>query len=274
MLFIRLITLVFFINLISCQSQKLGNKSKHISIEFEALALDKNVRGSILIYDLNNKTYYSNDYDWAKSGRIPASTFKIPHSLIALELGITKNEASVFRWDGEKRAYKLWQQDLTFKQAFHYSCVPCYQEIARKVGTRDMNTFMKEFNYGTMDIHNNNIDEFWLVGESKINQYEQIDFLKRLYLSHLPISMRTDQLFKQLFIVKQTTDYILRAKTGLAVKNGNYNTWYVGYIEKAQNVYFFATNISPKGSEHKSLVKKRKGITIKAMEQLHFLSRS
>ncbi len=237
-------------------------------MDFNDLEKDEYIDGVILIYDLNKNTYYSNDFNSAKIGHIPASTFKIPHSLIALELNIVENENTILKWNGKKRAYKLWQQDLTFKQAFHYSCVPCYKEIANKVNVGRMNEFISKFNYGKMDVHRDNIDDFWLRGSSKINQFEQIDFLKRLYLSELPISKRTELIFKQMFIVEQSNNYILRAKTGLAITAGKYNGWYVGYLEQNNSVYFFATNISPKKSHDKYFNNKRKTLTINAFKQL------
>ena len=266
---ILLISLLFIFT--SCNKHINTYQPKQVQVDFSGLKENPDIQGSILIYDLNRNNYYSNDFNWAKIARIPASTFKIPNSLIALELGIVDDANSVFKWNGEKRLFKIWQQDLTFKQAFHYSCVPCYQEIARKIGEKRMNAFVEKFSYGMMDIHAGNIDDFWLHGASKINQFAQIDFLKRLYFSQLPISKRTEHIFKQMFIAKQTDDYTLRAKTGLAVSNGNYNGWYVGYLEKYDNIYFFATNINPKDKYHKSFTKQRKTLTIKALQQLNIL---
>jgi len=260
-----LLIILFIIFMLSCQ--KPNPKAYYKPLVLNQFKTNDSIIGSVLIYDLNNNTYHSNNFNWAKIGRIPASTYKIPHSLIALELGIVDSNY-LLKWSGEKRAFKIWQQDLTLKQAFHYSCVPCYQQIARKVGETRMNSYVDKFEYGHMDIHDENIDNFWLIGESKINQFQQLDFLKRLYLSQLPISKRTEIIFKQMFIAKQTDDYILRAKTGLTMRNDSYNGWYVGYIETSDNVYFFATNISPKDKYNKSFNNKRKNITINAFKQL------
>jgi beta-lactamase class D len=204
---LHLLALLVILN--SCNTDKIKktDQTSQLLTDFIELNSDSDLDGSILIYDLNHNTYYSNDFNWARVSRLPASTFKIPHSLIALELGIIDDESTIFKWKGEKRAYKIWQQDLTFKQAFHYSCVPCYQEIAHKVGVGRMNAFMDKFNYGQMDIHRDIIDLFWLRGKSNINQFQQIDFLKRLYHSQLPISQSTEQIFKQMFIAKQTDKY-------------------------------------------------------------------
>jgi len=55
---------------------------------------------------------------------MPASTFKIVNSIIALETGVVENDSTMFKWNGEKRRLPIWEQDLTFRDAFHFSCVP------------------------------------------------------------------------------------------------------------------------------------------------------
>ncbi len=269
----RIKLVIITLLLCSCQNTIKNNVNEilYTPYSFQSISEDDSIKGSILIYDLKNNHYYSNDFDWAQVGRLPASTFKIPHTLIALDLGIVRNENTLLKWDGKKRDYKIWQQDLTLKQAFHYSCVPCYQEIARKIGVNRMNKIVNSFEYGTMNIHADNIDKFWLTGNSEISQFEQIDFLKRLYLSKLPISKNTELIFKELFIVNQNNNFTLRAKTGLSINNEKHNGWYVGYLERQDNVYFFATNISPNGKYQKTLNKKRKDITINALKQLNIL---
>jgi beta-lactamase class D len=141
-----LISLILLINL-NVQGQ-IKNKNTHevLKPEFGKILDSLKVKGAVLIYDVKNNTYYSNDFAWAKTGIIPASTFKIPNSIIALETGIIQNDSVIFKWNGEKRNFKKWEQDLTFKKAFQVSCVPCYQEIARKVGVKRMKTYLKKLN--------------------------------------------------------------------------------------------------------------------------------
>lgn len=213
--------------------------------EFGNILKDFKVKGSILIFDLDKNTNYSNDFTWAKTGHLPASTFKIPNSIVALETGVVKNDSVVFKWNGEKRSQKTWEQDLTFKKAFQVSCVPCYQEIARGIGLNRMKSYLKKFEYNKMVFDAKTIDNFWLEGESKISQTQQIDFLKRLYFSELPISERTESIMKNIMEIEKTDEYILRGKTGWGFNNKIDNGWIVGYIEIDKKVYFFATNIEP-----------------------------
>ena len=46
-----------------------------------------------------------------------------------------------------------------------------------------MSKHLNEIDYGNMKFDSLNIDSFWLIGESRINQFQQIDFLKRFYNS-------------------------------------------------------------------------------------------
>lgn len=275
--------LLLLLLLISCNDKKAPTTIKEEPLSNPELAnqqlqaiLDTNgVRGALLIYDLQKDQYYSNDFDWAKQGQLPASTFKIPNSIIGLESGVIENEQTIFKWDGAKRNMKIWEEDLVLKDAFHVSCVPCYQEVARKVGMERMNEYVDKLGFGKMDITANNIDGFWLTGKSRISQYQQIDFLKRFHTGQLPISERTEKIMKKMMIVEEKVQYTIRAKTGLSIEEGQYNGWYVGYIENKDSAYFFATNIIPLGdAEWNDFVKKRKMVTFEALRLLKLLDTS
>lgn len=239
--------------------------------DFQSIIDSNNVKGAILIYDLKNDLFYSNDFKWAKVGRLPASTFKIANSLIALETKTVENDSTLFKWDGKKRAYKSWEQDLTLRDAFRFSCVPCYQEIAREIGENRMNKYLNKLEYTGMKVDAKNIDIFWLEGDSKINQFQQIDFLKRFFKSELTISKRTEEIMKRIMLIEKNEQHQLSGKTGLSIRNGNYNGWFVGYNIKSNNdTYFFATNIEPKDTMDKNLFPKlRKEITLTALNKIN-----
>ncbi len=237
--------------------------------EFQSMLDSADLAGSILILDPIKKIFYSNDFEWAHTGKLPASTFKIPNTIIGLETGIIENEKTLFKWNGEKRASKYWEQDLTIKDAFQLSCVPCYQEIARKIGTNQMRTKIEYINYGSMVFDSTTIDQFWLKGNSSITQFEQIDFLQRFYNSSLPISPRTENIMKSLFVIDKNEAYRISGKTGWSINDQINNGWFVGYIELSQDVYYFATNIEPKKNfDMKLFPPLRKEITYKALQLL------
>lgn len=236
---------------------------------FQEIIDSAQVDGSILIFNLKENAFISNDFDKSGIGHLPASTFKITNSIIALETGVAKNDCTLFKWNGEKRRLKNWEQDLILKQAFHYSCVPCYQEIARSIGVEQMQQHLKNLSYGNMDVDSSNLDLFWLEGYSRINQFEQIDFLRRFYHSELDISDSTESIMKRMMVIEENETYKLSGKTGWSITNEMDNGWFVGYIETKNNTYFFATNISPKQTGHmKNFGSHRKEITFKALAKL------
>ncbi len=237
--------------------------------EFQSIIDSAEVEGAILIYDAEKQIYYSNNFEWCSEGHLPASTFKIPNSIIALENGIVENDSTLIQWNGKPRAMQVWEQDLYFYEAFHYSCVPCYQEIASSIGAERMNAWLQKLAYGHMHVDSSNIDRFWLEGSSHINQYEQIDFLKRLYLGKLDIDESTYQIMQRMLVIHETPTYTLSGKTGWSIRNGNNNGWFVGYLETNGKVYFFATNISPREEFNMKLFGKiRKDITMEAFKKL------
>lgn len=237
--------------------------------EFQKILDDAELTGTILIFDAQKNTFYSNDFEWAAVGRLPASTFKIVNSIIALETGVVKDDSTLFEWDGQPRRLKQWEQDLIFREAFHQSCVPCYQEVARKIGPERMKTYLEKFNYGEMVVDSSCIDLFWLEGESKISPFEQIDFLRRFYTSELPIKDHTEYTMKEMMVIEDGETYQLSGKTGWAIRNGHNNGWFVGYIENVDGMYYFAVNVDPQESFNMELFPKIR--TQVAMEALRLM---
>jgi beta-lactamase class D len=232
--------------LISCsESIKVKPVQRVIFPAFREILDSAQVTGAILVFDTTENTYYSNDFTWCETGRLPASTFKIPNSIIALETGVMESDSTLIKWDGEKRRLGEWERDLYFRDAFRVSCVPCYQEIARKIGVDRMKAYLAKLNYGHMIVDSASVDRFWLEGESKINPFEQIDFLKRIYYSELPISSRTETIMKRMLFIGENDSVRLSGKTGWSIRNGNNNGWFVGYAEIGRKVLFIATNINP-----------------------------
>lgn len=251
-------------------SQEQSNRI--IKKEFKAILDSAGVEGSILIFSDKDQKYFSNNFEWSKTGQLPASTFKIPNSIIALELGIMENDSSIIYWDGKPKYLPQWEQDLSFKDAFHTSCVPCYQEIAREIGVERMKKFTSEFDFGKMSIDSSNIDLFWLEGTSQINQFEQVDFLRRFNEQRLPISQRTYILMQRMMIIEENDDFTLRGKTGWSNDNDIDNCWFVGFIETTSNFSYFATNIRPeKQADINSALKIRKNITVQALKSLDLM---
>ena len=62
----------------------------------------------------------------------PASSFKIPHTLFALDAGVVRDEFQVFRWDGIERSFAEHNQDqVAFLQQLYRNAQPFRVEHQR-----------------------------------------------------------------------------------------------------------------------------------------------
>ncbi len=235
--------------------------------DFKVVLDSAQLVGSILIANPQNHSYWSNDFVWAERGHLPASTFKIPNSMIALETGIVEDGNTLFRWDGKPRRLAIWNRDMIFKEAFQLSCVPCYQDIARQIGPMRMREFLDRFEYGHMVFDSTSIDQFWLEGPSTISQFQQVEFLQRLFGADLPVALNTIQVTKEIMLLDDSKGYKLSGKTGWGVRDGNDNGWFVGFVETNGAVYFFATNVEPLDQSNTSnFAAVRKNATMRALQ--------
>ncbi|KZL51516.1 MULTISPECIES: class D beta-lactamase [Cyanophyceae] len=222
-----------------------GDKAQKVDFtkHFRELGVD----GAIIIYDWQNDRIFEHNPQRNQRAFLPASTFKILNSLIALETGVITDEIAVLTWDGIPRTLTEWNRDLNMKEAFKVSAVWFYQVLARRIGYERMQEWVAKAGYGNQKIGNkDDIDTFWLAGEVQITPQQQIDFLRRLYDNELPFSERSLAIVKDIMVMEQTPDYTIRAKTGWLGFNDKVTPqigWYVGYLEKGNNVYFFSTNI-------------------------------
>src|SRR5688572_24631367 len=57
----------------------------------------------------------------------PASTFKIPHALIALETGVVTNSHAVVKWDGSEQQFASWKRDHSLDSAIKWSALWYFQ---------------------------------------------------------------------------------------------------------------------------------------------------
>ena len=130
-----------------------------------------------------------------------------------------------------------------------------------------MNLWLTKAGYGNMDT-TGGIDKFWLTGELRITPLEQIDFLTRLHDNKLPFSKRSIDITKKIMVVKDSANYTLRAKTGWSEQEGMQIGWYVGYIEKSNNVYYFANCVQLKGEATDDFIRSRKEITLMILKEL------
>lgn len=212
---------------------------------------ERNVTGTIVISSLDGTSNYIHNLPRAEERFLPASTFKIPNTLIALEERVITDEKEIIRWDGQDKGWKEWNKDQSLETAFPLSCVWFYQELAKRIGNERYLRHLQQMHYGNQRT-GKEVTTFWLEGNLEISAIEQIAFLKKMYTGELPYMPWHIALLKQLMIVEKTPQYTIRAKTGWTMRTIPQIGWYVGYLEMKEETWFFATNIDivKHGDEH------------------------
>ena len=208
--------------------------------------------GTFVAYKVDDYLIIASDKVRSGEGKLPASTFKIPNSIIALETGVVEDpDKDVFKWDGVTRSIEPWNNDHTLRSAIAVSAVPVYQEIARRIGVERMQKYVDLFDYGNRDI-GGGIDQFWLTGNLRIDPVQQIDFVDRLRRGVLPVSKRSQELTRDILTVTKVGDATIRAKSGLlGAEQGKPSLgWMVGWVEKGNQQTVFAMNMDCKEQSH------------------------
>jgi beta-lactamase class D len=219
---------------------------------------DAGTAGTFVGYKTDDYLIIASDKERSGEAILPASTYKIPNSVIALETGVVSDpDKDVFKWDGVKRAYPDWNKDHTLRSAIAASAVPVYQEIARRIGQERMQKYVNAFDYGNKNI-GGGIDRFWLTGDLRIDPIQQIDFIDRLRRGVLPVSKRSQELTRDILPVEKAGDAIIRFKTGLVgvddhTREGGAHPsigWLVGWAEKGTSQTVFAFNMDIREPRH------------------------
>jgi len=234
---------------------------------------DCNIKGSTTIYDYNERKWISSDINDSHFATLPASTFKIIHTLIALETGIIKDENEIIKWPGETDTIKYGYRpeiyrDITIKEAFKVSAGWAYVEVAKKIDRDLYSLHLAGSRYGNEDISIDDPD-FWNFGDLAISPANQIGILIGVYEETLPFEKRSFKILKDLMLEEHNDDYKIWAKTGWTRDKGKDIGWWVGYVESNGNVYFFATRIhKDRGLHNPGFAMCRKDITLDILRQI------
>ncbi|MEO3785675.1 class D beta-lactamase [Actinocorallia sp. B10E7] len=210
--------------------------------DLRAAFREAGVNGTFVLLDVEQKRTTVVDLARAEQRLIPASTFKIPHSLIALETGVVADENEVIPYGGQPQPFPQWEQDMNLRDAVRVSNVPVFQTLARRIGVKREQQWVNRLHYGDREI-GAAVDRFWLDGPLEISAVEQTRFLSRLARRQLPASEHHQLTVRELLKVEEKDGYALFAKTGWGTSTEPGIGWWVGWVERDDRVYAFALNI-------------------------------
>ncbi len=201
------------------------------------------VNGTFVLYDVRARSYTGHNKDRAETRFVPASTFKIPNSLIGLSVGAVKSVDDVLPYKGHPQPFsKAWEKDMGLREAVVLSNVPIYQELARRIGLARMRDNVALMDYGNKEI-GTSVDNFWLSGPLKISAVVQTQFLAKLAQGSLPFPQEFQKSVREIVLLDQGANWKLYGKTGWENAPGQGVGWWVGWVQKNGRIYAFALNM-------------------------------
>src|SRR5204863_2123777 len=79
---------------------------------------DLGTEGTFVGYKVDDYLIIASDKERSGEDKLPASTFKIPNSLIALEAGVVADpDKDIVKWYGVVRSIEAWSSDHTLRLA-------------------------------------------------------------------------------------------------------------------------------------------------------------
>lgn len=198
--------------------------------------------GTFVLYDVSANQFIGHDKARAETRFIPASTFKVAHTLIGLSVGAVSSVDEVLPYGGQPQPIKSWEQDMGLREAIKISNVPVYQELARRIGLENEQKNLSKLKYGNEQV-GKNLTTFWLVGPLKISAIEQTQFLANLAQEKLPYPQSIQKTVQEIIELEKGNHWVLYGKTGWENAPNPGVGWWVGWVQKDDHTYAFALNI-------------------------------
>lgn len=237
-----------------------------VRVEVDAAGYDlfraAKVDGAFVLLDVERNVLTVVNPAEAERRHLPASTFKIPNTLIGLETGVIPDATFRLPWDGKKRWIDAWNRDHDLPSAMKHSVVWYYQEVARRIGAERMRRLVTAFAYGNRDTGTGKaIDRFWLDGPIAISPREQVDFLERMRTGKLPVKASHVATVRRLITLDERPGRVLQGKTGLGHEGDRVVGWLVGFVEKDRRAYVYATLVLAPRADTQRIMPLRRELT-------------
>ena len=200
--------------------------------------------GSFVLYDLENDTWSIHDKEHATLRTAPNSTWKIYDALFGLEEGVITPENSFLAWNGESYPFEAWNADQTLQSAMNSSVNWYFQTVDEQLGASFVYNYIQEIGYGNENI-SGDFSTYWMESSLKISPIEQVELLTKLQNNSFGFAPENINAVKDAICLSSSAAGTFYGKTGTGRVDGqDVNGWFIGFVETADNTYFFATNIS------------------------------
>lgn len=196
----------------------------------------------------------------------PASTFKVPLSLMGVDAGILKGEDEpAWPYKPEYKAWReAWRTTITPRPWLRESVVWYSQVLTRTMGMERFRRYVDAFQYGNRDISGdkgkaNGLTHSWLGFSLQISPVEQIGFLTKLLKRELPVSAKAHDMTLAIMPTFPLSDgWTAYGKTGTGfqlLRDGTFDRsrqfgWFVGWAQKGDRRILFARLIRDERKEN------------------------
>ncbi len=199
--------------------------------------------GSFVLYDLKNNAWSIHDMEHATLRVSPDSTYKIYDALFGLEENVITPKNSFVAWSGENYPIEAWNADQTLQSAMESSVNWYFQTIDKQLGTADLSRYIQEIGYGNKNM-SADLSSYWMESSLGISPVEQVELLTKLQSNSFGFAPENIAAVKDAICLSSSDAGTFYGKTGTGRINGkDVNGWFVGFVESADNTYFFAANI-------------------------------
>ena len=219
------------------------NEANHTVTYIDLNDVFEGYNGSFVLYDAAEDSWQIYNKEYATARISPASTFKIYSALFSLESGIISPEQSLIPWNGQNYMYDLWNADQTLESAMQNSVTWYFQALDQQSSLPSIKEYVKEIGYGNQLVEGD-ISSYWINSALKISPVEQVEMLTKLYYNQFGFAPENIKAVKDSIRLYSMDEGILSGKTGTEEIDGlNTSGWFIGYVERDNHTYFFATNI-------------------------------
>ena len=219
------------------------NEANHNVTYIDLNDVFEGYNGSFVLYDAAEDSWQIYNKEYATARISPASTFKIYSALFSLESGIISPEQSLIPWNGQNYMYDLWNADQTLESAMQNSVTWYFQALDQQSSLPSIKEYVKEIGYGNQLVEGD-ISSYWINSALKISPVEQVEMLTKLYYNQFGFTPENIKAVKDSIRLYSMDEGILSGKTGTEEIDGlNTSGWFIGYVERDNHTYFFATNI-------------------------------
>ncbi len=207
----------------------------------------KGYEGSFVLYDSKNDTFHIYNMEQAALRFSPDSTYKIYDALLGLEKGVITPKDSYIPWNGETYPFEAWNAGQTLQSAMRSSVNWYFQSIDQQLTPSDIYNYIGQIGYGNENV-SDTLSTYWLESSLKISPIEQVELLIKLQNNDWGFSSESINAVKDSICISSSEAGKFYGKTGTGRIDGqDVNGWFIGYIEAADNTYFFAANIRADG---------------------------